>query len=156
MLLLGANFGPGEKKHLAPLPPEFPQTPSRPLPPPPWRLGLPLPLPEQRKNIKKIHPKRPPSLRRQGGFSRRGGCGGVKQGRFVILRFPLFCSVGGSQDTQMPGKTARKVSLSHLFLCARNPLLCTFPMRSGFANFAFFLHNFPAFPKNTDKKGNIL
>ena len=22
-----------------------------------------------------------------------GGCGGVKQGRFVILRFPLFCSV---------------------------------------------------------------
>ena len=46
--------------------------------------------------------------------------GGVKQGRFVILRFPLFCSVWGSQDTQMLGKTARKVSLSHPFLYAPN------------------------------------
>ena len=39
-----------------------------------------------------------------------------KQGRFVIFRFPLFCSVWGSQITQMLGKTARKVSLSHPFL----------------------------------------
>ena len=37
--------------------------------------------------------------------------GGVKQGRFVILRFPLFCSVCGFQDTQMLGKTARQISL---------------------------------------------
>ena len=41
--------------------------------------------------------------------------GGVKQGRFVILRFPLFGSVWGSRVTQMLGKTARKVSLSHPF-----------------------------------------
>ena len=31
-------------------------------------------------------------------------CGGVKQGRFVILCFPLFCSVWLFQDTQMLGK----------------------------------------------------
>ena len=48
------------------------------------------------------------------------GCGGVKQGRFVILRFPLFCSVWGFQDNQMLGKPARKVSLSHPLLCAPN------------------------------------
>ena len=46
--------------------------------------------------------------------------GRVKQGRFVILRFPLFCSVWGSQTTQIQGKTARKVSLSHPLLCAPN------------------------------------
>ena len=45
---------------------------------------------------------------------------GVKQGRFVIFRFPLFCSVWGSQDTQMLGKTARKTSLSYPALCAPN------------------------------------
>ena len=45
---------------------------------------------------------------------------GVKQAGFVILRFPLFCSVWGSQDIQMLGRTARKVSLSHPFLCAPN------------------------------------
>ena len=44
------------------------------------------------------------------------GGGEGKQGRFVILPFPLLCSVWGSQDTQMLGKTARKVSLSHPFL----------------------------------------
>ena len=44
-----------------------------------------------------------------------GLCGGIKQGRFVIFRFPLSCSVSGSQDTQMPGETAGKVSLSHPF-----------------------------------------
>ena len=27
------------------------------------------------------------------------GGGGAKQGRFVILRFPLFCCVWGSQNT---------------------------------------------------------
>ena len=27
--------------------------------------------------------------------------GGVKQGRFVILRFPLLCTVWGSQDTEI-------------------------------------------------------
>ena len=42
------------------------------------------------------------------GVSCEGG--GVKQGRFVILRFPLFCSVWGFQDTQMLGKTARYVT----------------------------------------------
>ena len=46
--------------------------------------------------------------------------GGVKQGRFVIFRFPLFCSGWGSQDAQMLGRTARKVPLSHPFLCAPN------------------------------------
>ena len=51
----------------------------------------------------------------------RGHCGGGggKQGRFVILRFPLFCSVWVFQDNQILGKTARKVSLSHPFLCVR-------------------------------------
>ena len=44
--------------------------------------------------------------------------GGVKKGRFVIFAFPLFCSILEVQDTQMLGKTARKVSLSHPFLCA--------------------------------------
>ena len=34
--------------------------------------------------------------------------GGLKQGRFVILPFPLFCSVRGSQDTQTPGKQQEK------------------------------------------------
>ena len=33
-----------------------------------------------------------------GGFVGGSGCGGVKQGRFVILRFPVFCSVWGSQS----------------------------------------------------------
>ena len=51
-------------------------------------------------------------------IARATPCGGVKQGRFVILRFPLFCSVWGSQDTHMLGKTARKVSLSPPFSCA--------------------------------------
>ena len=54
-----------------------------------------------------------------GGTCEGGGCGRVKEGRFVSLRFPLFCSVWGSQDTHMLGKTAREVSLSHPFLCAR-------------------------------------
>ena len=53
-------------------------------------------------------------------FEKRGKSGGVKQGRFVILRFPLFCSVWGSQDAQMLGNTARKVALSRPFLCAPN------------------------------------
>ena len=42
-------------------------------------------------------------------------CAGVKQGRFVILRFPLFYSICGSQDAKMLGKTAPKVSLSRPF-----------------------------------------
>ena len=44
--------------------------------------------------------------------------GGAKQGRFGILRFPLFCSI---QDNQMLGKRrARKVSLSHpFFVCPK-------------------------------------
>ena len=46
--------------------------------------------------------------------------GGVKQGRFGILRFPLFCSVWGFQDNQMLGKTAREMSLSRPFCCASN------------------------------------
>ena len=57
----------------------------------------------------------------------QGPCtrGRVKQGRFVILRFPLFCSVWGSQDTQMLGKTARKVSLPHPFFCVPQMLVKT-------------------------------
>ena len=39
-----------------------------------------------------------------------GHAGGrVKKGRFVIFVFPLFYRVWGFQDTQMLGKTARKV-----------------------------------------------
>ena len=53
------------------------------------------------------------------GFEGRN-CGGAKQGRFVILRFPLFYSVSESQATQILGKTARNVSLSHPLLCAPN------------------------------------
>ena len=48
---------------------------------------------------------------------RGGRVGGGKQGRFVILRFPLFWSVWGSQG-KMLRKTARKMSLSHPFLRA--------------------------------------
>ena len=51
--------------------------------------------------------------------------GGVKQGRFVILRFRFFCSVWGPQDAQMLGKTARKVLLSHPLLCAHQVLVET-------------------------------
>ena len=48
-----------------------------------------------------------------------GGAGGrAKKGRFVIFAFPLFYSILGFPDTQMLGKTARKVSLSNPFLCA--------------------------------------
>ena len=32
------------------------------------------------------------------------GGGGVKQGRFVILRFPCFAVFGGAQNTQMLGE----------------------------------------------------
>ena len=58
-------------------------------------------------------------LLKEAGASRRNGrmSGVVKQGRFVILRCALFCSIWGSQITQMLGKTARKGSLSHPFLC---------------------------------------
>ena len=41
--------------------------------------------------------------------------GGLRKGRFVILVFPLFYSILGLQHTQMLGKTARKMSLSHPF-----------------------------------------
>ena len=47
--------------------------------------------------------------------------GGVKRGRFVILRFPLFYSIWGPHDTEMLGKTTRNVPLSHPFLCAPSP-----------------------------------
>ena len=46
-------------------------------------------------------------------------CGGVKQGRFVILYFPLFCSVWGSQDTQMLENSTKSVVVTPL-LCAPN------------------------------------
>ena len=61
--------------------------------------------------------KNPPWLRR--------GLWGGKRGRFVILRFPLFCSVWGSKDTQMLGKTARKMLFSHPFLCVPQMLVET-------------------------------
>ena len=51
--------------------------------------------------------------------------GGSKQGRFVILRFPLFYSVWGSKDTKMLRRTARRMSLSHPFLCAPQMLVET-------------------------------
>ena len=56
----------------------------------------------------------------RGGVGERGFCGRVRQGRFVIFALPLFCSVWGSQDTQMLGNTARKMPLSHPFLGAPN------------------------------------
>ena len=43
---------------------------------------------------------------------------GVNRGRFVIFAFRLLYSILGFQDTQKLGKTARKMSLSHPFLCA--------------------------------------
>ena len=44
----------------------------------------------------------------------------VKQGRFVILHFPLFCNVWGSQDTQMPRKKQHKKCHCHTpFVCPR-------------------------------------
>ena len=47
-------------------------------------------------------------------------CRGVKQGRFVILRFPLFCSVSGSQDTQMRGKNSPKsVIVTPVLVCPK-------------------------------------
>ena len=44
-----------------------------------------------------------------------GTCGGVKQGRFVVLRFPLFRSVWRSQDNHMLRQKRQwwKMSLSH-------------------------------------------
>ena len=46
--------------------------------------------------------------------------GGVKQSRSVILRFPLFCSVWGSLDTQMLGKNSTKnVIVTPLFVCPK-------------------------------------
>ena len=33
--------------------------------------------------------------------------GGVKQGRFVILRFPLFCSVWGSYQSSYPAEVRK-------------------------------------------------
>ena len=46
--------------------------------------------------------------------------GGVKQGRFVILRFPFFCSVWGFQNTQMLGKNSTKsVIVTPLFVCPK-------------------------------------
>ena len=50
---------------------------------------------------------------------------GVKQGRFGILRFPLFCSGWGFQDKQMPGKNTTKVSLSHPFFVCLKKLVKT-------------------------------
>ena len=49
-----------------------------------------------------------------------GGCGGGKAGSICHFAFSL-CSVWRSQDTEMLGKTARKVLLSHPFLRARVP-----------------------------------
>ena len=49
-----------------------------------------------------------------------GGGGGGKTESIVILGFPLFCSVWGSQDTQMPGKAAQKSVIVTPFLCAPN------------------------------------
>ena len=51
----------------------------------------------------------------KGGCGLGGVCGGVKRDRFVILHFPLFYSIWGSKETEILGKRARKVSLSHPF-----------------------------------------
>ena len=50
----------------------------------------------------------------------RGVMGGGKTGSICHFPFSLVCSVRGSQDTQMPGETARKMSLSHPLLCDPN------------------------------------
>ena len=43
-----------------------------------------------------------------------------KAGSICHFAFPLFCSVWGSQDTQMLGNTARKMPLSHpLLVCPK-------------------------------------
>ena len=45
-------------------------------------------------------------------------CGGVKKGRFGILRFPLFCSVWGAQDTQILGEKKHEKCHCHTPFCA--------------------------------------
>ena len=47
--------------------------------------------------------------------------GGVNQGRFVILRFHLFCSVWGCQDNRSLGeRQPESVIITPLFVCASN------------------------------------
>ena len=51
-------------------------------------------------------------------FHPLGGGGGLTQGRFVILRFPLFCSVWGSlyASRQSTGKMTNRPHFAHIHL----------------------------------------
>ena len=64
-------------------------------------------FPDSRGQYRAVATSLDPSLHRDvatrsggGGVEVGGGCGGVKQGPFIIFRFPLLCSVWGFQDTQ--------------------------------------------------------
>ena len=55
----------------------------------------------------------------------QGGGVGVKQGRFVILRFSCFAVFGVSKIPRCWEKTAQRVSLSHPSLCVPQMLVKT-------------------------------